>query len=542
MLPVVNADDALTDKLPRALLGFNVFFEDGFGDPKRATEALVDEVVAMAWQHRRRRKVFISYKRTDTEAHARRLYDRLGREGVEVFLDDATIPVGTLFQPALEAWLDDADAVLLLLSPNFHASHWTMHEVTTALNGGLGLLVVRWPGDGKAWAAIEAVLGKHGAVVGDGAVLEVTPALLAEPEALVARISAHLRTQRVNAVHQRMRALMAIARDVLGEAAVEPGPRPGDLVLADGGLVRALPHRPTLESLHRLHADAFGRPSVACLYYENSPHDDPALAGAWVDLARQQLSPTRLSVVPYDGGPLTAADLRREHMHADTLNDLDLDGETPLPVSSPVLFLSASVPERELDIYLPRPRQIAAAIAELCRHAFRRGYSIVFGGHPAITPLVLGAAERFADRGDDTRVVVVQSRHFEHKIPRAALLLADWRRGQLMWTADVDNDRDASLAHMRALMIEGTSYAAGIVVGGMDGCEDEAARFAESHPGAPLFALGATGGAALRLFERDDLTIGAGRADRALLKDNCESGERYPWGVVMRRIFEAIKP
>lgn len=142
VLPVVDADAALASKLPAALLGFNVFFEDGFDDPAQATEALVDEVVAMAWQHRRRRKVFISYKRTDTEAAARRLYDRLGREGVEVFLDDATIPVGALFQPAFEAWLDDADALLLLLSPDFHASRWTMHEVTTALNGGLGLLAL----------------------------------------------------------------------------------------------------------------------------------------------------------------------------------------------------------------------------------------------------------------------------------------------------------------------------------------------------------------------------------------------------------------
>ena len=62
-------------------------------------------------------RIFISYRRDDTSAHAGRLYDALAaRFGADrLFIDIDTIPVGADFAEALQEAIDSADVVLVLI-------------------------------------------------------------------------------------------------------------------------------------------------------------------------------------------------------------------------------------------------------------------------------------------------------------------------------------------------------------------------------------------------------------------------------------------
>src|SRR5271157_6561633 len=108
------------------------------------------------------------------------------------------------------------------------------------------------------------------------------------------------------------------------------------------------------------------------------------------------------------------------------------------------IFLSASVPERELDRFVPDPVAIREAVRALVAETVR-DRMLVFGGHPAISPLVEHAAR---DLHATDNVHIYQSRFFEKSIPDVAKKFKN-----LIWTNEVPGDRVASLTLMRNEMI-----------------------------------------------------------------------------------------
>jgi hypothetical protein len=164
----------------------------------------------------------------------------------------------------------------------------------------------------------------------------------------------------------------------------------------------------------------------------------------------------------------------------------------------PPIFLSASMPDRNLERYVPEPECIREAVHALVA-AVVRERELVFGGHPAISPLVEHAAH---DLGGVEHVHIFQSRFFERAIPPEAK-----RFPNLHWTQAVsgpteEESRRASLTLMRTEMIEFRPYAAGVFIGGMDGIEEEWDLFARLRPDTPRFPVASTGGAAQTLWQR----------------------------------------
>jgi hypothetical protein len=159
-------------------------------------------------------------------------------------------------------------------------------------------------------------------------------------------------------------------------------------------------------------------------------------------------------------------------------------------------LLSASIPDprREPQYYetadLTAIREAVTAVSSV---VLKRG-ELVFGGHPAISPLVLLVANAL---GATERVQIFQSDYFRKEIPPES---AAFRR--LVWTPRVEGDRDANLLEMRKSMIGTGGFAAAFFIGGMDGVEKEFALFRERWPKVPLFPIASTGAAALRLLDR----------------------------------------
>jgi hypothetical protein len=165
------------------------------------------------------------------------------------------------------------------------------------------------------------------------------------------------------------------------------------------------------------------------------------------------------------------------------------------------LFLSASIP-------LPgrNPRFLESADVIAIRDSIKALVSIalghgkiVFGGHPAITPLI-ALLLRGMPAETKRSVVLFQSAFFERDFIEENDEFIDLRI-----VPAVGNDRAASLASMREKMIGSCAFDAAIFIGGMEGIFDEYRAFHATHPQARCYPIASTGAAALDLYRELNL-------------------------------------
>ncbi|MDE0034003.1 MAG: toll/interleukin-1 receptor domain-containing protein [Deltaproteobacteria bacterium] len=94
---------------------------------------------------RRQRRVFVSYRRVESQSAAVQLHDLLTARGFDVFLDTHDIRPGDPFQDVLWHRLSDSDVVVMLETPNYFNSKWTRQEFGRALAKEIHVLRVVWP-------------------------------------------------------------------------------------------------------------------------------------------------------------------------------------------------------------------------------------------------------------------------------------------------------------------------------------------------------------------------------------------------------------
>lgn len=161
------------------------------------------------------------------------------------------------------------------------------------------------------------------------------------------------------------------------------------------------------------------------------------------------------------------------------------------------IFLSASVPQEGRGDYFETadPFLIQCAVRELFISAIKEN-KIVWGGHPAITPMVLAICE---DLGVDysKTVILYQSMFFKDSFPDE-----NKHFDNIVYVDAVQNDREASLSLMRREMLSREDLIAAVFIGGMEGVESEYELFKEFHPDDKVLPLVAPGGASRQLAER----------------------------------------
>lgn len=160
------------------------------------------------------------------------------------------------------------------------------------------------------------------------------------------------------------------------------------------------------------------------------------------------------------------------------------------------IFLSASIPVQGRGNFLESadPFLIQFAVRELMTVCLGRR-RVVWGGHPAITPMVWAVCESL-DVKYASAVRLYQSRFFEEWFPEENRLFRN-----VTFTPAVPNDRVASLEIMRRAMLA-EPFDAAVLVGGMEGIFDEYRIFRELHPKAKVIAVSAPGGAAMQLAKK----------------------------------------
>lgn len=94
---------------------------------------------------RKQRKLFISYRRTDSRQVALQLFSFFEERNFDVFLDSHSIPRGVDFQNNLFHRMMDCDAVLLLDTKDFLGSDYCKEELEKAITNRIGILRIKWP-------------------------------------------------------------------------------------------------------------------------------------------------------------------------------------------------------------------------------------------------------------------------------------------------------------------------------------------------------------------------------------------------------------
>lgn len=176
------------------------------------------------------------------------------------------------------------------------------------------------------------------------------------------------------------------------------------------------------------------------------------------------------------------------------------------------VLLAASYPPRD---YRTRAdsQEIAAAVKALLGAVFARGWQLVFGGHPTISPLVLMIAREY---GEKHRVAIYQSSYFRHHLTPGTRALVEEGYGQIEWVPE-DPDEPApgpdavvnpvnsprSLSAMRLRMVAHPGLTALVLAGGDTGLLEEARLFRQAsdrmrEPSGlrPILPIGGPGGVA----------------------------------------------
>ena len=218
-------------------------------------------------------------------------------------------------------------------------------------------------------------------------------------------------------------------------------------------------------------------------------------------------------------------------------DDLSMYLDGPRSANRPAILLSASVPYRrqatkdmtadelaELEwrnehyTASARPLQIRSAVMELTKAALMHNAQLIFGAHPAISPMVLDAARNIGAPPES--ILIFQSQFFEKEIPGSTLDLADWTAGRLFFTPEqyAERSRDArnkSLTVMRTIMVSPSNLRGAVFIGGMEGVEEEAQLFKSRPDDLPCYAVASTGSAAADLFSGKSKLAPGGKAQFA---------------------------
>ena len=139
--PVVSSLKQVNSEIPPQLRHINAM-EIGAASIERLANLVLETFRLL----RRQRKIFVSYKRTDAQAFADRLYDALDARGFDVFIDVRSVPPAVDFQSELWHRMSDSDVVVLIDTPGFRQSRWTTAELARANATNIQILHLLWPG------------------------------------------------------------------------------------------------------------------------------------------------------------------------------------------------------------------------------------------------------------------------------------------------------------------------------------------------------------------------------------------------------------
>lgn len=159
------------------------------------------------------------------------------------------------------------------------------------------------------------------------------------------------------------------------------------------------------------------------------------------------------------------------------------------------IFLSASIPYAERDRKFYDTADVLAirdSVRALAAVVIPKAH-LVWGGHPAITPLIRHVVQRMTTEWK-SHITLYQSKHFEKFFPEDNFAFENIR------LTDDYGDIPSSVYNMRKVLLAENKFSAGIFIGGMEGVIDEYKMFREYNPESLTIPVASTGAAARILY------------------------------------------
>lgn len=435
----------------------------GLSDPERLVHSLLHHGGLRLFEGGG--QVFISHAREDGADVANAIRDTLKAAGIGQTVDVHAFSSGDLFQRDIEERIREADLVVLVDSRGAARSEWVARELDMAESYHVPVVAVT--PDADAFHHVLEVPHVHWGPSGD-----VAAAVLARVRRLLGRQLAF-----------RARALRVVERLAgLRRWELRPsGPRwrlqpgtPAELY------VDAVQARPAVQ--HVLSLQEVCRSKRGLLVAGVRPIDARTLQG----LERAGEPEVRVSWLSTVAARISAQMSIR-------------------PLTGKRVFLSAAMPSDAEEIALAQ-HTFRPFIVSLTQALVELGATLVFGGHPSVSPLVHECIRSLVAPGSG-RIELHQARAWRGA---SATVPKEVREGPVFdhvrWHGTGVNPED-DVAALRDAMITSDLDAA-VFVGGRTegyfgekhgkppGIIDEYQRFVDACPGCPAFVVGLAGGAA----------------------------------------------
>lgn len=140
ILPIAPSAPDFNQNIPKQIRNLNGFFLQD----ERSVQALKNYILAFFGVVNTNRKVFISYRRIDSEELAHQLFDVLTKLKYHPFLDSYSIQPGVDFQEYLRHELNDTEIIVVLNTEHFDESEFTKEEVNIANELRIPILEVKF--------------------------------------------------------------------------------------------------------------------------------------------------------------------------------------------------------------------------------------------------------------------------------------------------------------------------------------------------------------------------------------------------------------
>lgn len=142
VIPTVGEKGDFTKDIPDFLCASNGLIRRDEDKNMSDLAAAMLECVGLL---RLQRRIFLSYRRTESRDAALQLHDLLTARGFDVFLDTHDIRPGEPFQEVLWHRLCDSDVMVMLDTPSYFDSRWTREEIGRARAKDIHVLRIVWP-------------------------------------------------------------------------------------------------------------------------------------------------------------------------------------------------------------------------------------------------------------------------------------------------------------------------------------------------------------------------------------------------------------
>jgi hypothetical protein len=267
--------------IPQTIQTSNAYFLQTEDAGLEALFAVAAECLGML---RLQRRIFVSYRRTESREVAVQLHDRLSARGFDVFLDTHDIRPGEMIQEMLWHKLADCDVVLMLDTQDYFASKWTKQELGRSLSKGIHILRLVWPGHKSSrHLSLSETIQLDDADF--DAVKQLTDKMI---DGIIKRTES-LRSRSIATRHREIAGKLRLEVERIGGTFEGIGAhRAMALTLAHGTKVCAYPvvGVPTAELLNDVHekAAAAGQAGLPCLVYDHFGIRDAWLTNlGWLD-------------------------------------------------------------------------------------------------------------------------------------------------------------------------------------------------------------------------------------------------------------------